>query len=166
MLLFIGRVINYLLKLQENYVYSSLRNKYNIPQDFRFNGVGIRIYGLGKLLIAKNSYIGSYSSLQLHEKAQIFIGKGCSISHNVKMYTSSKMADYDFENKSSVPEKIGDITIGDFCWIGANVFINPGIKIGENSIIGANSVVTKDIEPFSICGGVPCKLIRKKNIND
>ena len=64
-----------------------------------------------------------------------------------------------------IPQKKGNITIEDFAWIGANVLINPGITIGANSIIGANSVVTKDVLPFSIVGGVPAKLIRMKNIS-
>ena len=43
-------------------------------------------------------------------------------------------------------------------------FVNPGVNIGSNSIIGANSVVTKDVLPNSIVGGVPAKLIRYKNL--
>ena len=58
--------------------------------------------------------------------------------------------------------KKGDVIIGDYCWIGANVFINPGTTVGENSVVGSNSVVTKNILPFTIYGGVPAKLIRKK----
>ena len=58
----------------------------------------------------------------------------------------------------------GDIVIGNGVWIGANVFINPGIRIDNNVVIGANSVVTKDIKENSIVGGVPAKLIRIKNV--
>lgn len=47
-------------------------------------------------------------------------------------------------------------------WIGRNAIILPGVKIGEGSIIGAGAVVTKDIEPFSIVGGVPAVLIKKR----
>ena len=53
--------------------------------------------------------------------------------------------------------------IGDGVWIGANAFINPGIRIGSNTVIGANSVVTKNLEANSIYGGVPAKLIRQKD---
>lgn len=87
------------------------------------------------------------------------------ISHNVRMYTSSAIADQDF---SFLPlkEKKGNIIIGNNVWIGANVFINPGIIIGDNSVIGANSVVTKDIPNNSIFGGCPAKLIRFKKSSD
>lgn len=70
-------------------------------------------------------------------------------------------ADSDLRIKP-VPSKSGDVLIGDACWIGANVLINPGVEIGRNSVVGANSVVTKDIPPNEIWGGVPAKFIRKK----
>lgn len=54
------------------------------------------------------------------------------------------------------------VMIQDFVWIGANVLINPGITVGVNSIIGANSVVTHDVELWSIVGGVPARLLRMK----
>lgn len=56
--------------------------------------------------------------------------------------------------------KVGKIEIGDGCWIGANVIILPNISIGKGAIIAANAVVTKNVEPFSIVGGVPAKLIK------
>ncbi|KAJ5239417.1 maltose/galactoside acetyltransferase [Penicillium chermesinum] len=52
------------------------------------------------------------------------------------------------------------IKIGDDCWIGGNVLILPGITIGEGCTIGAGSVVTKDIPPFSVAVGSPCKVIK------
>ena len=144
---------------------NTLRTKYKIPASFKFNGPNIEIYGEGKLEIGENSYIGSLSTIQLHENQIVYIGKGCNISHNVRIYTSSKIPDGDFKNKMDLPLKKGDVIIGDYAWIGANVFINPGIKIGENAVVGANSVVTKDIEAYSIYGGVPAKFIRMKKVN-
>lgn len=47
-------------------------------------------------------------------------------------------------------------------WIGARVIINPGVHISNGCIIGAGSVVTKDVAPYEIIGGVPAKLIRKR----
>ena len=55
--------------------------------------------------------------------------------------------------------------IEDYAWIGANVFINPGVVIGKNSIVGANSVITKNVPMNAIFGGVPAKLIRMKSSN-
>ncbi|MBA7844053.1 galactoside O-acetyltransferase [Klebsiella sp. RHBSTW-00484] len=58
------------------------------------------------------------------------------------------------------------VTIGNNVWIGSNVVINPGITIGDNSVIGAGSVVTKDIPPDVVAVGVPCKVIRSINERD
>ncbi len=52
--------------------------------------------------------------------------------------------------------------IEDDVWIGRNVVIMPNIKIGKGSIIGSGAVVTKNVEPYSIVGGVPAKLIKKR----
>jgi maltose O-acetyltransferase len=59
-------------------------------------------------------------------------------------------------------EKGKKVIIEDDVWIGRNAIIMPGIRIGKGSIIGAGSVVTKDVEPFSVVGGVPAKLIKKR----
>lgn len=55
------------------------------------------------------------------------------------------------------------VTIEDYCWIGRNVMIMPGVKIGKASIVAAGSVVTKNVEPYSIVGGNPAKLIKKRD---
>ena len=142
--------------------YMAFRQKYKIDPTFRFNGNNILIYGKGKLRIGRNSYIGSGSTLQLDQSQEISIGDNCRISHNVRMYTSSPVPDQDFSNFKNLTKRYGNTTIGNAVWIGANVFINPGVSVGDNAIIGANSVVTKDIEPNAIVGGVPAKLIRFK----
>lgn len=149
-------------------IYNNFRKKYDIDPTFRFNGVGISFYGYGKIIIGAESYIGNYSTIQAHEKCVVKIGRKVSISHNVRIYTSSADADQDFSLKGTKDFKLktGDVEIGDFCWVGANVFIKEGVKIGANSVIGANSIVTRDIPDFAISGGVPAKVIRYKNINE
>ncbi|MGI6341497.1 MAG: acyltransferase [Bacteroidales bacterium] len=150
--------------ISQNYQYSLYRKKYNIDNTFRFNGEGIIFYGDGEITIKENSYIGYYSTIQSFSGQKVVIGKNCSISHNVKIYTKSNRSDQNFNNQGVKQKHFGDVIIGDGVWIGANVFINPGINIGENSVIGANAVVTKNVEANSIVGGVPAKLIRMKNV--
>nr|WP_278850195.1 CatB-related O-acetyltransferase [Thomasclavelia spiroformis] len=65
------------------------------------------------------------------------------------------------EHLSQLPFK-GDIVIGNDVWIGKESVIMPGVKIGDGAIIGAYSVVTKDVEPYSVVGGNPAKLIKKR----
>lgn len=65
------------------------------------------------------------------------------------------------DHLSQLPFK-GDIMIGNDVWIGRESVIMPGVKIGSGAIVGAYSVVTKDIEPYSVVGGNPAKLIKKR----
>ncbi|MDD5334864.1 MAG: acyltransferase [Rhodoferax sp.] len=155
------RLFNTISNIYWIIIYSNFRKKYEIDESFRFNGKLIQLYGEGSIRTGVDSYIGALSTLQAAKGYAIDIGSFCSISHNVRVYTQSASPDYDFSIKDR-PQKCGDVTFGDYCWVGANVFINPGVAIGNNSVVGANSVVTKDIPPFEIWGGVPAKLIRKK----
>ena len=54
------------------------------------------------------------------------------------------------------------VIIGSDCWIGANCIIMPGVSIGEGAVVAGGSVVTKDVEPFTIVGGVPAKKIKSR----
>lgn len=58
------------------------------------------------------------------------------------------------------------ITIGNWVWIGSHVVINPGVTIGDNSVIVDGSIVTKDIPPSVVAAGVPCRVIREINDRD
>ena len=144
-------------------VYQGYRSRYAIAPNFRFNGAGIQFYGRGSITLGADSYIGELSTLQAAPGAAIVIGRRCSISHNVRMYTSTANADTDFR-QGPPPEIIGSVTIGDGVWIGANCFVSPGVEIGANAVVGANSVVTKSIPSQEIWGGVPAKFIRRKRL--
>lgn len=161
----IYRLVNKLLAIWQEEKYRVYYEKYKLPKSFRFNGEGILVYGDGMLEAGEESYIGSYSTLQIAKGCKISIGKKCRIAHNVRMYTRSLEGDTDLSKEEKI-YKTGDIIIEDFAWIGVNVFINPGIRIGKNAIVGANTVLTKDVEPNSIVGGVPGKFIRFKNIHN
>ena len=56
----------------------------------------------------------------------------------------------------------GDTVIADGVWIGMRAMIMPGVNIGEGAVIAANSVITKDVEPYTIVGGNPAKVIKKR----
>ena len=68
------------------------------------------------------------------------------------------------DHMSQLPFK-GDTVIGNDVWIGRESIIMPGVKIGDGAIIAAYSVVTKDVEPYSVVGGNPARFI-KKRFND
>lgn len=164
----IGNTLVKLDRMRDFYIYDTYRNKYKIHNSFRFNGSGIIFHGNGNIEIGKNSYIGRFSYLQAAEQKNIYIGNDVSISHLVYIYTTSSIADQDFKTKNQkyFLTKNADVIIHDYCWIGAKVFINPGITIGENTVVGANSVVTKNLPPHCIASGAPAKVIRFKNYLD
>lgn len=157
----IFKCINYFLNFHQNFIYGNFREKYSIEESFRFNRKEILLYGEAEIFFGKNSYVGEYSTWQSSRGYKISIGEGCMISHNVRCYTQSNDANFDF-SKKDIPSKLGNVVIGNNVWIEANVFINPGIIIGDNAVVGAHSVVTKNIEPYSIVGGVPAILLRFK----
>lgn len=94
----------------------------------------------------------------------ITIGSHCFIGPNCGMYTAVHATLAEERNKGL--EKALPITIGDNCWIGADVTILPGVTIGSNTIIGAKSVVTKDIPDNVIAVGNPCRVLRPITEND
>ncbi|MCR6652694.1 MAG: sugar O-acetyltransferase [Cellvibrionaceae bacterium] len=90
--------------------------------------------------------------------AKITIGNDVLIGPNVSFYTPNHAMD-PAERKAGYERSL-PITIGDNVWISGSVSILPGVSIGDNSVIGAGSVVTKDIPANVVAAGVPCKVIR------
>lgn len=112
-----------------------------------------------------------------HER--LIIGKFCSIACGVKFlfncanHTLKSLSTYTFplfyedwnlekSNVASAWDNKGDIVIGNDVWIGFEAVILAGVKIGDGAFIGTRAVVTKDVPPYSIVGGIPAKVIRKR----
>ena len=159
----LGKIFSYLDHLRWKIRYKSYRNIYQINDNFIFNGPDIRFYGSGEIILGRDSHIGSYSTIQSANDCIVLIGNNCRISHNVRIYTKSDIANQDF-SQSKLLKKIGNVTISDNVWIGVNTYIGPNVKIGINSVISANSLVTKDIPDNCIAGGVPAKIIKYKQL--
>lgn len=107
------------------------------------------------------------------------IGKFCSIACGAKfIFTSANHAihslstypfpiffeEWELEKKDIINawDNKGDITIGNDVWIGYEAVIMSGVTIGDGAIIGARALVTKDVPPYTIVGGIPAKPIRKR----
>ena len=112
-------------------------------------------------------------------KDRLIIGKFCSIACGAKFLFNSgnhKMAslstytfplffeewDLEKENVAQAWDQKGDIIIDNDVWIGYEAVILSGVTIGDGAVIGCRAVVTKDIPPYTIVGGVPAKPIRKR----
>ena len=97
------------------------------------------------------------------------IGKFCSIAANVQIYLGGEhhtewLTTYPFDvlmGEAQTPSK-GDVTIGNDVWIGNNVQILSGVTIGDGAVIAAGAVVTKDVDPYTIVGGVPARMIKRR----
>lgn len=107
--------------------------------------------------IGNNTFINHNAYLM--DGAPIKIGSYCFIGPNCGMYTATHALIAEERNQGL--EKAKPIEVGNNVWIGADVTILSGVKIGENSVIGAKSVVTKDIPANVIAVGNPCTVLRK-----
>ena len=96
--------------------------------------------------------------------AKVKIGDNCQLAPNVAIYTAGHPVHPDSRN--SLYEYGIGVTIGDNVWIEGNTVILPGVHIGSNTVIGAGSVVTKDIPDWVIAAGNPCKVIREITEDD
>lgn len=114
---------------------------------------------------------------------RLIIGKFCSIAcgarflFNSANHTQRSLSTYPFPlffeewglNKADVTDSWdnkGDIVIGNDVWIGYEAVIMAGVTIGDGAIIGSRAVVTRDVPPYTIVGGVPAKTIRKRFSED
>ena len=110
--------------------------------------------------IGENFY--SNHNLTILDANKVKFGDNVFIGPNCGFYTSGHPI--DSKTRNSGLEYAKQIEVGDNVWIGGNVTVVPGVKIGNNSVIGAGSVVTKDIPDNSIAVGNACKVIRKIEI--
>ncbi len=112
------------------------------------------------LLIKKNSGL---SGCTINCAKKIVIGEYVGIGSNVTIYDTDFHAiepcyrRYDNINKT----KIEEVIIEDYAWIGANSIVLKGVVVGYSSVLGAGSIATKNIEPFSVYAGNPAKFIKK-----
>ena len=107
--------------------------------------------------IGENFY--SNHNLVILDAAKVKIGDNVFVGPNCGFYTAGHPLDYITRNKGL--EYAKPIEIGNNVWIGGNVTILPGVKIGDDSVIGAGSVVTKDIPSDVIAVGNPCRPIKE-----
>lgn len=97
-------------------------------------------------------------NVYLMDGAGITIGHHCFIGPNCGMYTA--VHPLLSKERNMGLEKALPITIGDHCWLGGDVTVLPGVTIGSHTVIGAGSVVTRDIPDHVIAVGNPCRVLR------
>lgn len=118
--------------------------------------------------VGKGTY-GPISAIISSPISHLYIGNFCSVASEVSFVVA---ADHSTQNLSTYPFKTlclgqekgeavskGDIVVGDDVWIGYRATILSGVHIGQGAIVAAGAVVTKDVPPYAIVGGVPAKVI-------
>lgn len=113
-------------------------------------------YG-NNIVLGKNVFINS--NCYFMDGAKITVGDNVFIGPSCGFYTANHPLDYQTRNQGI--EQALPILIGNNVWLGGNVIVLPGVEIGDGCVIGAGSVVTKDIEANSIATGIPCNVIKK-----
>ena len=123
-------------------------------------GEGVTVFCPWDLKIGHHTTIGARCTLTA--LGGLTIGNDVRIAPNVMMLTT----DHAYEDANTLIRQQGfkqaRIEIGNDVWLGANIVILKGVSIGDGAVIGANSTVTGDIQPYSIAVGSPCKVIGKR----
>lgn len=128
-----------------------------IGQDSSFHWRA-RFYAPWKLKIGNNTIIGNDAMLDARKGIQI--GDNVQLSMGVWIWTMEHdIQDPWFAGKG------GPVRIEDYAWVSCRVIILPGVTIGKGAVIAAGAVVTKDVEPYTIVGGVPAKKIGERTKN-
>jgi acetyltransferase-like isoleucine patch superfamily enzyme len=112
------------------------------------------------LRMGDGSNIGAYSYIGC--AGMINIGKNVMMGPRVSLLAEQHVFEDTGKDMKSQGVRSSGIVIEDDCWLGAGVMILDGVTIGTGSIVAAGAVVTKSVEPYSIVGGVPAKLIRSR----
>ena len=105
--------------------------------------------------IGKNVFINSGCHFQ--DQGGIRIGDGALIGHNVVLATIN----HDLDPEENRKNHYAPIKIGNHVWIGSNAAVLPGVTIGDWSVVAAGAVVTQNVPPMTVVGGVPAKILKK-----
>ena len=154
----------------EIFFHGTSKNQVFIGNDVLIDGT-LDIYEKGKLRIGKNSFIGRS---RIYSAQNVEIGEFCLISDNVcimdsDLHPRSAQLRAEVSRKwvhgqfPDVYNKVisAPVVINNHCWIGYGSSILKGVTIGEGAIVGAASVVTKDVPPWTIVAGNPARVIRE-----
>ena len=126
---------------------------------------GAKIQGVGEVELCDRAFIGHEALLMVNEGGKIVLKPKAGVSSRVIIMTGYHHITPDGEGILSKEGTTSIVTIGYGCSVSAGSIILPGVTVGEMSIVAAGSVVTKDVEPYTMVAGVPA-VFKKKLKND
>jgi len=94
------------------------------------------------------------------DTCKVYIGARTMFGPHVSLYSGCHPLDPELRNGLRGPEMGKEIRIGEDCWIGGSAILLPGVKVGRGSVVGAGSVVTKDVPEYTVVAGTPAKKIK------
>lgn len=128
-------------------------------------GTGVHPYPSARVWAPWNLSMGDHSCLgdfvDCYNVARITIGAHSTVSQY--SYLCSASHEYTYEH---MPLVARPIVIGDRVWITADVFVGPGVKVGDGAVIGARSTVLKDVEPWAIVAGNPARFLKTRQLRN
>ena len=163
-------IIKFLAKLHAKYSYilEFIRTE-KYRRLLKFVGKDTRIcvrfshFGGECIEIGSNVFISHDVDILAKNKKRVIIGDNCLIAQNVLITTSEHGMIKNGKPMRLQKEIDKDVIIESDVWIGAKAIILPGVTIHKGAVIGAGAVVTKNVSPYAIMGGVPAKLIKYRS---
>jgi acetyltransferase-like isoleucine patch superfamily enzyme len=119
---------------------------------------GFDIEVKGQLIIGSRNYFNKNVKIVCFDKIEI--GDDCLIADSVHIYDHDHCCEDTTKLISAQGYVTAAVVIGNNVWLGAKVTVLKGVTIGDGTIVGANSIVTRDLPANSICGGIPAKVIK------
>lgn len=140
--------------------------KYILLQLKGFYVFRVRVGVLGNFTVIKRENVKIGRGCGINHRVFILAEHGVEIGENVVLSAGAMLIDSGLDVRgyanSAFPMHVGKkIVIEDGVWIGAGAIILPGVRIGKKSIVGAGSVVTKNVDPYTIVAGNPARMIRR-----
>jgi acetyltransferase-like isoleucine patch superfamily enzyme len=114
------------------------------------------------ITLGRNGHINQYCCVWASPNGRIVLGDNLLMGPGVKIFASNHGSSRTDEPMNVQPSIEKDIVIGDDVWFGTGVTVLAGVTIGSHCVIAAGSVVTKDIPPNSVVGGVPAKVLKTR----
>jgi acetyltransferase-like isoleucine patch superfamily enzyme len=135
----------------------------------------IRLAKSGRITVGKHTYGNPSIRIFEHDSTRLTVGSYTSIAHDVQFllggnHPTDRITTFPLRirlglngaGEDGYPSSRGDIFIGSDVWIGARTTVLGGVRIGDGAVVGAGSLVSRDIPPYSICVGQPAKPVRSR----